>query len=182
MPVIDDCDEHEGPDINDDCYEHENPVVIPIILAKFQFGPIDGIIAETHITDCHVEYAEFMLMMYSKTGDLVFHPSTHNMYDLLLSAYEQKNSINCYIKNEFAHEDMSLVVSNLLLSRDLHKLINGPFKACIDIVVASNILQFGIKQRIVFSVASAPYIPTLKICNKHIYQIVIDEKKCICNC
>ena len=165
------------PVIIDNC---EDPVdIIPIILAEFQFGPfIDGIIAETHTTDVRIEYAEFMQTMYSNTGDFVFRPSTLNAYNFLLLEYERSHYTNiCYAR--FAREDRPLCMSNLLVSRDLHNVINGPFKACIDIVVMSSVLQFGIKLRTVFSVASAPYIPALKICNNHIYQIV-ETHSCDC--
>ena len=166
MPVI----------IDDNDYEEHT--IIPIILAEFQFGPFADI-TEMHITDVRIEYVEFMQMMYSNTGEFIFRPSTINAYQFLLLEYERLYSTPiCYTR--FAREDRPLVMHNLLVSRDLHNVINGPFKACIDIVVMSSVLQFGIKLRTVFSVASAPYIPALKICNNHIYQIVETTHSCGC--
>jgi len=158
---------------------YEEPVVIiPIILAEFQFGPFIDI-AGMHITEVRIEYVEFMQMMYSNTGDFIFRPSALNAYQFLLLEYERLHSTAiCY--TQFAREDRPLVMHNLLASRDLHNVINGPFKACIDVVVMSSVLQFGIKLRTVFSVASAPYIPALKICNNHIYQIVMEPHSCSC--
>ncbi len=168
------------PVIINDCDESVESDDIPIILAQFQFGPLLDIIAETHTHNIHIEYAEFMQMMYSRTGNFVFRPSTHKAYNLLLLEYERNHSITCYTKTDFAREDRPLNMSNLLVSRDLHNLINGPFTAVVDIIIMSSVLQFGIKQRIVFSVSSAPYIPALKLCNNHIYQIVIGGEHCTC--
>lgn len=166
MPVI----------IDDNDYEEEH-IINPIILAEFQFGPFIDI-AEMYITDVRIEYVEFMQMMYSNTGDFVFRPSALNAYNFLLLEYERLHSTPiCY--KQFAREDRPLIMHNLLVSSDLHNVINGPFKACIDVVVMSSVLQFGIKLRTVFSVASAPYIPALKICNNHIYQIV-ETHSCDC--
>ena len=165
MPIIIDDNDYEEPTIN------------PIILAEFQFGPFTDI-AEMHTTDVRIEYAEFMQMMYSNTGDFVFRPSALNAYNFLLLEYERLYSTPISY-TQFVREDRPLIMRNLLVSRDLHNVINGPFKACIDVVVMSSVLQFGIKLRTVFSVASAPYIPALKICNEHIYQIVETHS---CNC
>jgi len=164
------------------CDESVVVAAVPIILAEFRFGPLmsNVVVIETPTIDVRIEYAEFIYMMYSNGGDFSFRPSALNVYNYLLIEYERSHdaAISCYAS--FAHEDRTLTTSNLLASRDLHSVINGPFKACIDVVVVSSVLQFGIKQRTVFSVASAPYIPTLKLCNNvHIYQIVMDGH---CDC
>lgn len=174
MPVI----------IDDECDVGVVSTAVPIILAEFRFGPLlsndDVIIIETRTIDIRIEYAEFIHMMYSNGGDFSFRPSALNVYNYLLIEYGRSHdtAISCY--TSLAHEDRTLTTSNLLASRDLHSVINGPFKACIDVVAVSSVLQFGIKQRTVFSVASAPYTPTLKLCNDiHIYQIVMDR---LCDC
>jgi len=160
-----------------DNYE-EQISIIPIILAEFQFGPFTDV-AEMHTTEVRIEYVEFMQMMYSNTGNFIFRPSALNAYQFLLLEYERLHSTAiCY--KQFAREDRPLIMHNLLVSSDLHNVINGPFKACIDVVVMSIVLQFGIKLRTVFSVASAPYIPALKLCNNHIYQIVNSCDDCDC--
>jgi hypothetical protein len=162
MPVIIDCCEEE-------------PVITPIILAEFQFGTLinEITLVETPTIDIRIEYAEFIQMMYSGAGDFVFRPPALSAYNLLWIEYERSHSSAISYYANFARESRTLIIRDLLISRDLHNVINGPFKACIDVVVMSNVLQFGIKQRTVFSVASAPYIPVLKLCNEHIYQIVL---------
>jgi hypothetical protein len=167
----------------DDCEEPVEPDVIPIILAKFQFGGNGVVAEETHTINVDIEYAEFMQMMYSRTGDFVFRPCMHEVYDFLLTTYLQTHSITSCVKTEFAREDRTRTMSDLLVSRDLHNLINGPFTAVIDITVMSSILQFGIKQRVVFTVTSAPYKHVLKICKSHVYQIIIEgDEQCCCDC
>ena len=172
------------PVIIDDCSEPINVIKQPIIIGKFQFGPtIDGVIANTHTTNINIEYAEFMQMIYSRTGEFIFRPSACQASEFLLLNYQVAHSMTSCIKTAFVLETRELSVSDLLSSRNLHCTINGPFTAIIEIVVMSQVLEFGIKQRVVFSVASAPYKPEMKLCNNaHIYQIVIGDHRTNCDC
>ena len=157
----------------------------PIIIANFQFGQtVDGVIVETYATNFNIEYAEFMQMMSSRTGEFAFRPSACQASDFLLAKYQYTHTpISSCIKTRFAHEVRPLTMTDLLASADLHNMINGPFIAIVDITIISNVLQFGIRNRATFTVASAPYNPVLNICNSHIYQIVIDPlNDCNCHC
>ena len=157
------------PVLIDDCSES----IVGLTIAKFQFGQtVEGVIVSNYTTNISITYAEFMQLMYSRTGELVFRPSACQTTDFLLSKYEQ-----CVPTYAFTHENRNLVATDLLASCDLHNLINGPFMAIIEITMISQVLQFGIHNRVVFSVTSAPYKPVLNVCNSHIYEIVIGEER-----
>ena len=172
------------PVIIDDCAEPVSSTNLPIIIGIFQIGPtVDNIVSETHTTNISMEYAEFMQMVYSRTGEFIFRPSICQASEFLLLNYEKTHPITSCIKSAFVRESRIISYSGLISSSDLHNFVNGPFTAVMDIVVMSQVLQFGIKQRVVFSVASAPYKPELKVCNNaHIYQIVIGEHHCHSHC
>lgn len=174
MPVI----------IDDYCSEPVSAIDLPIIIGKFHIGPIlDNVVVETHITNISMEYAEFIQMVYSRTGEFIFRPSICQASEFLLLNYEKTHSITSCIKSAFVSESRYMSWSDLIISRDLHNSINGPFTTVMDIIVMSQVLQFGIKQRVVFSVASAPYKPELTVCNNaHIYQIVIGTETGHCDC
>ena len=164
------------PVIIEDCSQ---PVIQPIVIANFQFGTtIDGLVVKTFTTNITIEYAEFMQMIYSRCGDFVFRPSLRQTRDFLLLEYENHYCMPSY---RFATENMQLTMSDLLASSDLHNLINGPFMAVMNVTMISEVLHFGIQNKVVFSVTSAPYNPVLNICNSHIYQVIIGHQPNSCN-
>jgi hypothetical protein len=165
---------------------YADPVTIatqPIVIANFQFGStIDGLVLETSTSSMTIGYAEFMQMMYSSSGELVYRPSARQTREFLLVKYESPTR-NCIPTYRFASEDMPLTSTNLLSSANLHNLVNGPFKAVMNITMISNVLQFGIKNKVVINVTSAPYSRALNICNSHIYEIVVvKQNNCNCDC
>jgi hypothetical protein len=169
------------PVIIDDCAEPITIATHPIIIANFQFGStIDGLVIETFTTNMTIDYAEFMQIMYSRCGDFVFQPSARQTRDFLLLEYGKHNH-PCIPTYRFASENMPLIETDLLASSDLHNLINGPFTAVVNVTMISDVLQFGIHNRVVFSVTSAPYNPVLNICNSHIYEVIIGHQPNSCN-
>lgn len=160
------------PVIIDDCVENTISTE-PTVIANFQFGStIDGLTLETYTTNMCIEYAEFMQMMYSRTGELIFRPSPVQSRNFLLREYESRHCSNYVPTYIVAAEPMPLTTTDLLASSDLHNLVNGPFTVIINVTIISAILHFGIKNKIVFTVASAPYHPALNICNSHIYRVI----------
>ena len=166
------------PIIIDECAEPVTIATQPIVIADFQFGTtIDGLVLETSTTNMTIEYAEFMQMMYSNCGDLVFRPSSRQTREFLLVQYESLYH-TCIPTYRFASENMPLTATNLLSSANLHNLTNGPFKALMNVTMISDVLQFGILHHILIHVTSAPYHPALNICNSHIYEVVIGQHTC----
>lgn len=161
------------PVIIDDCADTTTISIEPTVIANFQFGStIDGLTLETYTTNMCIEYAEFMQMMYSRRGELIFRPCLVQARNFLLREYESHYCSNYIPTYMFAAEHMPLTMTDLLASSDLHNLVNGPFTVIVNVTITSAILNFGIKNKIVFTVTSAPYHPVLNICNSHIYQVI----------
>jgi hypothetical protein len=168
------------PVIIDNCAEPVTIATQPIVIANFQFGStIDGLVLETSTTTMTISYAEFMQMIYSNCGELVYRPSARQTREFLLVQYETPTR-SCIPTYRFASENMPLVATNLLSSANLHNLVNGPFKAVMNVTMISDVLQFGILHKVIMNVTCAPYHPALNICNSHMYEIVVVQPSCGC--
>jgi len=144
----------------DDCYVEQQH--IPVIhVANVQYGnpfTSNSMIKSHHIPIPYLDFIRF----YSWSKEFIY---THPVLQIknALLAEEQEIQIS-------AIREVSPVIVSALTCDELNDLIDGEFVAVVEVSMWSDVLQKGLKQKIMFNVLSPPRKSVFN--NHHIYQIL----------